>query len=93
MNKPLLLEQRLKATLKYPSLRKWEQAVKYAIDIAGDLNHWAAGWIEWNVLLDGRGGPTCIGPGVDTERTPESATYVFIVFFFFSFVVGVVVLH
>ena len=58
------------ATLKYPSLRKWEQAVKYAIDIVGDLNHWSAGWIEWNVLLDGRGGPTCIGPGVDTPHSP-----------------------
>ena len=62
------------ATLKWPSLRKWQQAVKYAIDIIGDLNHWSSGWIEWNVLLDGTGGPTCIGPGVDTKRTPGSST-------------------
>lgn len=31
--------------------------------ILGDLNHWAQGWIDWNILLDMDGGPTHPGPG------------------------------
>lgn len=45
--------------------------MKYAVDVVGDLNNWAAGWIEWNVLLDGAGGPTCIGPSVESARGPD----------------------
>jgi glucosylceramidase len=60
------------ATLKWPSLAKWQQGVKYAIDIIGDLNAWSSGWVEWNVLLDGRGGPTCIGPGLDSNWTSST---------------------
>lgn len=41
------------------------------VDIIGDLNNGATGWIEWNVLLDTTGGPTCIGPTATTFCTPE----------------------
>ena len=40
------------------------------IDIIGDLNAGAEGWIEWNVLLDNTGGPTCIGPTANDYCTP-----------------------
>ena len=49
----------------------WEQAQLYAVDIIGDLNAGAEGWIEWNVLLDQTGGPTCIGTTGGHDCTPE----------------------
>ena len=70
---PELMLLATEATLKWPSARKWQQAVKYAIDIIGDINQWTSGWIEWNVLLDGLGGPTCIGPSIDTAHTSSTA--------------------
>jgi len=59
-----------------PALQKvgtspWKEAQKYAFDIIGDLNSWATGWIEWNVLLDSSGGPTCIGPAHTGVCTPD----------------------
>lgn len=61
---PLLATE---ATLEAPASQSlgttpWKEAQKYAVDIMGDLNEWTTGWIEWNVLLDTSGGPTCIGP-------------------------------
>lgn len=34
---------------------------RYARDIIGCLNHWVEGWIDWNVVLDARGGPNHVG--------------------------------
>jgi len=48
----------------------WKEAQKYAVDIIGDLNAGATGWIEWNVLLNSGGGPTCIGSTTGTDCTP-----------------------
>lgn len=64
------------ATLKDPRTQSvgtspWKEAQKYAVDIIGDLNAHTEGWIEWNVLLDSSGGPTCIGPTATTACTPE----------------------
>jgi glucosylceramidase len=39
----------------------WELAERYAAAILSDLNHWAVGWIDWNLLLDERGGPNHAG--------------------------------
>jgi len=62
------------ATLQDPRTQgkdPWLKAQMYAVDIIGDLNNGAEGWIEWNVLLDSSGGPTCIGPTATTLCTPE----------------------
>ena len=61
------------ATLRDPRTQKdtWAQGQMYGIDIIGDLNNGAEGWIEWNVLLDSTGGPTCIGPTVTTACVPQ----------------------
>lgn len=62
------------ATLQDPRTQgsdTWGKAQMYGIDIIGDLNNGAEGWIEWNVLLDSSGGPTCIGPTVTTVCVPE----------------------
>lgn len=63
------------ATLEAPGAQfigstPWKEAQKYAVDIIADLNQWTTGWIEWNVLLDSSGGPTCIGPSLTTICTP-----------------------
>jgi glucosylceramidase len=72
-NLPLLATE---ATLEAPAVQHlgtspWKEAQKYAFDIIGDLNAWTTGWIEWNVLLDKSGGPTCIGPSHTGECTPD----------------------
>ena len=63
------------ATLEAPAAQylgssPWKEAQKYAVDIIGDLNAGASGWIEWNVLLDSTGGPTCIGSTAGIDCTP-----------------------
>jgi len=40
-----------------PSIGNWDHGESYGYDIIGDLNHWAVGWTDWNVLLDLQGGP------------------------------------
>lgn len=35
----------------------WPRAEAYGYDIIGDLNNWAIGWTDWNILLNPQGGP------------------------------------
>ncbi|XP_054164670.1 lysosomal acid glucosylceramidase-like [Oppia nitens] len=37
---------------------RWDLAERYANDIIKALNHYVSGWVEWNMALDMRGGPT-----------------------------------
>ncbi len=34
---------------------------RYARNIIVSLNHWVSGWIDWNIVLDQRGGPNHVG--------------------------------
>ena len=34
---------------------------RYARNIIGSLNHWVSGWVDWNPVLDERGGPNHVG--------------------------------
>lgn len=34
---------------------------RYARNIIVSLNHWLSGWIDWNIVLDKRGGPNHVG--------------------------------
>ncbi len=36
---------------------KYVPVYRYARDLIGGLNHWMSGWIDWNIVLDFRGGP------------------------------------
>lgn len=40
---------------------KYTPVHRYARDIIVGLNHWVAGWVDWNVVLDRRGGPNHVG--------------------------------
>ena len=44
-----------------PHLGSWEVGERYARNIIADLNRWTVGWIDWNLLLDERGGPNHVG--------------------------------
>jgi len=35
----------------------WTRAEAYGHDILGDLNNYAVGWVDWNLILDHEGGP------------------------------------
>jgi len=39
----------------------WRWGEVYATSILRDVQNWAAGWTDWNVLLDERGGPNHVG--------------------------------
>ncbi|XP_018563272.1 putative glucosylceramidase 3 [Anoplophora glabripennis] len=44
----------------------WSRGEKYIKDILDDLEQGAAGWVDWNMVLDEEGGPTYIGNYVDS---------------------------
>jgi glucosylceramidase len=46
---------------------KYVPVYRYARDIIGCLNNWVDGWVDWNMVLDRRGGPNwfenwCVAP-------------------------------
>ena len=44
-----------------PHHGSWMTGERYARSVIQDLNHWADGWIDWNMLLDFAGGPNHVG--------------------------------
>jgi glucosylceramidase len=44
-----------------PHHGSWELGERYARSLINDLNRWTVGWIDWNLLLDHRGGPNHVG--------------------------------
>ena len=47
---------------------------RYARDLIDGLNHWLAGWIDWNVVLDSRGGPNHVENRCAAPVMVETAT-------------------
>jgi len=43
------------------SLDNWTRGEVYGHDIMGDLNNWAVGWTDWNIVLNLQGGPNHLG--------------------------------
>lgn len=44
-----------------PHEGSWDLGERYARSMINDLNRWTAGWIDWNLVLDERGGPNHVG--------------------------------
>lgn len=40
-----------------PHIDCWEVGERYGQSMLNDLNNWTCGWVDWNLLLDQRGGP------------------------------------
>jgi glucosylceramidase len=43
------------------TVNDWRWGEVYGTSILRDLQNWAVGWTDWNVLLDERGGPNHVG--------------------------------
>ena len=69
---------------------KYAPANRYARDIIGCLNNWVDGWVDWNMVLDTKGGPNwannwCIAPViVDTEKDEVYFTPLYYIMSHFS---------
>ena len=55
---------------------KYVPVYRYARDIIGGLNSWFTGWIDWNIVLNTKGGPNhaqnwCIAPVIAKPETNE----------------------
>jgi len=55
---------------------KYAPVNRYARDIIGCLNNWVDGWIDWNMVLDTKGGPNwfknwCVAPVIVKPETDE----------------------
>ncbi|KAI9988209.1 hypothetical protein PInf_024483 [Phytophthora infestans] len=59
-------------TLQNPTFA-WQRAQIYARDIIGDLAHYAAGWTDWNLVLNTTGGPTWIDNLIDSPILIDEA--------------------
>jgi glucosylceramidase len=64
----------------YLPMYNWGAANKFAHDIIGDLNNWAEGWTEWNLVLDQNGLPrhdpnTGCAASVHTDFTNNTVHY------------------
>jgi len=40
-----------------PHIGEWGPGERYGTAIISDLNRWSLGWVDWNLVLDERGGP------------------------------------
>ncbi|CAG2170249.1 unnamed protein product, partial [Oppiella nova] len=55
------------------SLGNWDRAQAYAYDIITDLQHFTAGWVDWNLALDETGGPNWVKNFVDAPIIVNSS--------------------
>ena len=44
-----------------PHVGVWEVGERYAFSMIHDLNNGTVGWVDWNLILDSRGGPNHVG--------------------------------
>jgi glucosylceramidase len=58
---PLLMTEASVEKYDRARLQDWANGERYGSEIMADLNAGAAGWIDWNMLLDTRGGPNHVG--------------------------------
>jgi glucosylceramidase len=57
-----------------PHTGSWEVGERYARNLINDLNRWTVGWIDWNLLLDERGGPNHVGNFCSAPMLADSAS-------------------
>ncbi|XP_076762752.1 lysosomal acid glucosylceramidase-like [Xylocopa sonorina] len=48
-------------------LGSWKRGETYMNSILQYLNHWSIGWVDWNLALDEKGGPTWVGNNIDAS--------------------------
>jgi glucosylceramidase len=60
-DKKLLFTEGTVASFDKKRLNEWQWGEQYASSMIMDLNNWAAGWVDWNLLVDETGGPNHVG--------------------------------
>lgn len=75
-DKQMLFTEGCVYPFNYDSLRAWHWGETYGKSIINDLNNGAAGWTDWNILLDEKGGPNhvnnfCFAPIIGNTKTGE----------------------
>lgn len=45
-----------------------------ALVILKDLTHWVSGWVDWNIVLDEKGGPNYINDYADSPVIVNTAS-------------------
>lgn len=53
---------------------KWQNGERYARNMIGDFRNWVCGWIDWNIVLDQRGGPNHVGNFCDAPVIVNTET-------------------
>jgi glucosylceramidase len=84
--KKLLFSEGCVEYSRFSSADQLSNARMYGHDIAGDLNHGACAFIDWNILLNSQGGPNhvnnfCDAPmmyDVETGRLEKKLSYTYI---------------
>ncbi|HYW94517.1 MAG TPA: glycoside hydrolase family 30 protein [Bacteroidales bacterium] len=75
-DKKLLFTEGCVFPFDYGNLADWQYGERYGESIIYDLNNSAAGWVDWNVLLDETGGPNhvanfCYAPVIGNTSSGE----------------------
>jgi glucosylceramidase len=52
----------------------WPRGENYGTDIMGDLNNWAVGWVDWNMILNPQGGPNHLNGYCDSPIVGNATT-------------------
>jgi len=55
-------------------LGAWEHGEGYATQMMGDFRNWVCGFIDWNIVLDQRGGPNHVGNFCDAPVIVDTET-------------------
>jgi len=58
---PLLLTESSIEKFDATQMQSWANGERYGSEILADLNAGSSGWVDWNMLLDSRGGPNHVG--------------------------------
>lgn len=53
---------------------RWENGERYATQMIGDFQNWVAAYIDWNIVLDQRGGPNHVGNFCDAPVIVDTNT-------------------
>lgn len=75
-DKKLLFTEGTRGPFNYDSIYNWYWGETYGESILHDLNNGTSGWVDWNVLLDEKGGPNhvnnfCYAPVIGDTKTGE----------------------
>lgn len=55
-------------------LGAWEHGEQYATQMIGDFSNWVCGFLDWNIVLDQRGGPNHVGNFCDAPVIVNTET-------------------